>query len=154
MFAIAVIAITLAFGRSLGPLALPIIGGGIASWIIKKGTLIDSRSRRLLFRSAIPGIAILGSGWIWAYSVTRFLQWREGYTAIGNASRGAYYEYWGCTMPAAISGVCYIAYFVGLAVFFSYRRRFDFLLALIGYTCILSFFYIVFYVLLSFDAYD
>jgi hypothetical protein len=97
---------------------------------------------------------ILGSGWLWARSVIRSFQQREGYIAIGGAARGAYYEFWGWTVPSSVTGICLVTYVSGLAILCLRRRRFVLLLALVGYALLLAYAWLAAFVPLAFEAFD
>jgi hypothetical protein len=154
MFAVVIIGLTLWFGRSIGVLALPMLAAGAFSWIAKEGTLVDGQSRRMLARSALPGLAVLCASLAWARIATSIFQAREGFVEIGSSARGAYYEYWGWIVPAVTSGILFVGYVLGASSFFARRGRLDLLIAFLGCVTMLLTVCAVFYALLLFEAFN
>ena len=67
-------------------------------------------SWRLGILAAMLGLIILGIGWLWARSVIWHFQGQERFVAIGGASRGEDYRFWGSTLPGCVTGICSIIY--------------------------------------------
>jgi hypothetical protein len=60
--------------------------------------------------AALFGLIILGAGWFWARCVIWYFQTQVGFEAIGAASRGEDYQFWGSTIPSRVTGICLMVY--------------------------------------------
>ena len=76
----------------------------------------ERTSWRRWIAAAMLGLVILGTGWLWARCVIWRFQRLEGFVLIGGASRGAYYEFWGATVPERVTGICLLVYVLFLVV--------------------------------------
>jgi hypothetical protein len=145
MIAVACVAVLFAVWPVL-PVILPVILLALISW------------RRLGWRFVIvaftPGFIVLGAGWFWARRMISSFQRREGFIAIGAASRGAYYEYWGVTVPGRVTGLCLVALVASVLVVSAHRRRFDLLWATVGYAFAIAWAYLNLFAGLEFEAFD
>ena len=103
------------------------------------------------------GPVILGGGWLWARCVIWSFQRETGAIAIGSASRGAYYEFWGLTVPGAVTGMGLMAYVLWLAIRCMLPRRlgpFLLLPVVVAYAFVLAFGWFALFVPLAFEAFD
>jgi hypothetical protein len=156
MFAVAVLALVLAVWPAW-PVLLLIFGlvGIPATAVI---LLAQVPWKRLPWRFGIaafaPGFIVLTGGWLWARSMISSFQRHEGFIAIGAASRGAYYEYWGVTVPSAVTGSCLIALVLPMLVVCAIRRRFDLFMGTVGYALVMACAYVWLFADLEFEAFD
>ena len=103
---------------------------------------------------AMVGWIILGSGWLCARCVIWHFQRQEGFVAIGGANRGAYYEFWGATVPGNVTGIGLLVYVFFLVVVCVSKRRRVFLPAVALYALALAAAYIWLFAALEFEAFD
>ena len=156
MIAVAAVAVFLAVWPARSVLLLILVLAGVpATGVI---LLAQVPWKRLPWRFGIvaftPGLIVLGAGWFWARTVISSFQRREGFIAIGAASRGAYYEYWGVTVPSAVTGSCLIALVLPTLVICAIRRRFDLLMGTVGYAFVMVCAYVWLFADLEFEAFD
>ncbi len=111
-------------------------------------------SWRRWISAAMLGLIILGTGWLWARCLIWHFQRQEGFVAIGGASRGAYYEFWGSTVPERVTGICLLVYVLFLLVVCTRKRRRAFLPLVVSYALGLAAAYIWFFASLGFEAFD
>ena len=111
-------------------------------------------SWRSVISAVMLGLIILGGGWFWARSVIWHFQRPEGFEAIGGASRGEDYQFWGLTVPRHATGICLMAYVSGLALACTPRRRRRLLLIVVAYALALALSYLFLFILLDFEAFD
>ncbi len=114
----------------------------------------DRPSWRRWISAAMLGLIILGTGWLWARCVIWQFQRQEGFVAIGGASWGAYYEFWGATLPERVTGICLLVYVLFLVVVCAPKRRRAFLPVVVLYAFGLAAAYIWFFASLEFEAFD
>ncbi len=81
----------------------------------------------------MQGVFILVMGWTWAESATPFFRQPRIAGALGPTSRGAYDEYWGLTIPMAVTGICLAALVSTIVVKCALRRRSELLLVAVLY---------------------
>jgi hypothetical protein len=111
-------------------------------------------SWRRWISAAMLGLVILGGGWLWARCVIWQFQRQEGFVAIGGAGRGAYYEFWGSTVPECVTGICLLVYALFRVVVCAPKRRRPFLPVAVLYALGLAAAYIWFFASLEFEAFD
>jgi hypothetical protein len=111
-------------------------------------------SWRRWISAAMLGLIILGGGWLWARCVIWHFQRQEGFVAIGGASRGAYYEFWGATVPERVTGICLLVYVLCLVAVCGPKRRRGFLPVILLYAFALAVAYIWLFADLAFEAFD
>jgi hypothetical protein len=99
------------------------------------------------------GLIILGVGWFWARSVIWYIQRQESFEAIGSASRGEDYQFWGLTVPRNVAAGCFLAYLLGLASACTPRRRRGLLLIVAAYAVALSPSHFLLFAFLYFEAF-
>jgi hypothetical protein len=111
-------------------------------------------SWRFGISAVMLGLIILGVGWFWARSVIWYIQRQERFEAIGNASRGEDYQFWGLTVPRNVTAGCFLAYLLGLASACTSRRRRGLLLIVAAYAVALSLYHFLIFSFLYFEAFD
>jgi hypothetical protein len=104
--------------------------------------------------AAMLGLIILGMGWLWARSVIWHFQRQEGFVAIGGASHGEDYEFWGSTLPGCVTGIGLIVHVLLLTVACAPRRSRSLLLLVPPYALALTAVYIILFADLEFEAFD
>ena len=104
--------------------------------------------------AAMLGLIILGTGWLWARSVIWHFQGQEWFVAIGGASRGEDYEFWGSTLPGCVTGIGLIVHVLFLTVACATRRSRSLLLLVLPYALALAAVYIILFADLEFEAFD
>ncbi len=100
------------------------------------------------------GLIILGASWFWARSLVWYAQRLERFEAIGNATRGADYQFWGLTLPRNVTGICLLVYIVLLAIACTPRRRRGLLLVVILYALALAGAHFLLFIDLDLEAFD
>ena len=111
-------------------------------------------SWRFGISAVMLGLIILGVGWFWARSVIWYIQRQEGFEAIGGASRGEAYQFWGLTFPRNVTASCLLAHVLGLAMACTPRRRRGLLLIVAIYAVALSLSHFLLFAFLDFEAFD
>jgi hypothetical protein len=100
------------------------------------------------------GLIILGIGWLWARSVIWYSQRQEGFKAIGGASRGEDYQFWGLTIPSLVTGICLMVHALFLGVACAPRRRRGLMPVLVAYALALTVAYVLLFADVEFEAFD
>ncbi len=138
-------------GRNYG--GLPLAGLALVAWAVAGAAPFGPQSKWPRV-AGLVGVAILAIGWLWARVAIWFWQARLGYTSIGISADGAWYEFWGLTIPQNVTGTCLAAYTISVILISAVNRRIDLAIGSIGLACILGFLYIFGFALLGFDAFN
>ena len=100
------------------------------------------------------GLIILGVGWLSARSVIWSFQRHEGFDAIGGASRGRGYYFWGMTVPSSVTGCCMLVDVLVLAVACTPRRRRGLLVLVVPYALALAVAWVALFAFLEIEAFN
>ncbi len=114
----------------------------------------ERREWRHWISAARLGLIVLGAGWLWARSVISYFQRQEGYVAIGGASRGTHFEFWGLTLPSTATGICLVVYVSILVLACVPRRRRALLWFVVAYAASLAVAWVFLFADLGFEAFD
>jgi hypothetical protein len=129
---------------------IPLVGL-IGLWTQVPPQQVSWRHRIL---ATVPGLIILGMGWLWARSAIWYFQSQEGFVAIGGARHGEDYEFWGSTLPECVTGICLIIYVMLLTALCTPRRHRSLLLIALAYALALAVAYVILFADLEFEAFD
>ena len=112
------------------------------------------RSLPLCIGSAVSSAALLGAGWLWARLLLSAYQRHEGTMSLSASALGAHYQFWGLSVPRAVTANVLIL--IALVSLFALWRRRDFfsLLALSGCFTVLAGAWFFLFVDLDVEAFD
>ena len=112
------------------------------------------KSTTLAIVSAVLDAGLLTAGWLWARHLISIYQRREGFLALGNSSRGSYYEFWALSFPSYVTALASLACAAATVILLWRRRHFVLIAAYVGYLILLGVMWIVAFAGLGFDAFD